>query len=106
MTTPVIQGCACLGCEGLRLEAGEHAALLSRKLPIRGWAGTFSEAEKLFLRYHPPEWYRLALARKPGLGSTPRAQTRDTAEDVCVEDIEDAAWRCCTAAVPLSMHNG
>jgi hypothetical protein len=83
-------GCACDGCTAFRAEAGDHAELYARKLPIRGWAGTFSDAEKLFLRFHPPEWYRLTLARRPGSGSKAREQTRDSAEDVN-EDVENAA---------------
>jgi hypothetical protein len=88
--TRVSSGCACDGCAALRAEAGDHAVLYARKLPIRGWAGTLSDAEKSFLRHHSPEWYRLTLARRPGLASKPREQTHGAAKDVC-EDVEDAA---------------
>jgi hypothetical protein len=84
--SPVSDDCVCSGCTGLRLEAGEHAESYARRLPVRGWAGTLSDAEKSFLRHHPPEWYRLALARRPGLASKPREQTVCPAEDVW-EDI-------------------
>jgi hypothetical protein len=78
---PVSDGCACHGCSGLRIEAGDHAVLYARKLPIRGWAGTLSDAEKSFLRHHPPEWYRLTLTRRPGYGSKTREQTSGVLED-------------------------
>jgi hypothetical protein len=76
---PVSSGCACDGCAALRAEAGDNAELYARKLPIRGWAGKLSDAEKLFLRHQPPDWYRLALTRRPGSGPKPREQTRDAA---------------------------
>lgn len=71
----------CAGCIALKNEAGEHAELYSRKLPIRGWAGKLSEGERLFLRHHAPEWYRLALARVPGSATKQREQRLSGAED-------------------------
>jgi hypothetical protein len=65
----------CQGCHALRAEAGSNAEFYARRLPVRGWAGKFSDAERIYLRHHPPEWYRLALARVPGATSKAREQT-------------------------------
>ena len=53
----------CQGCRALRAEAGSVAEHYARRLPVRGWAGKLSDAERVYLRHHPPEWYRLATFR-------------------------------------------
>jgi hypothetical protein len=87
---PIADGCTCTGCQALCAEAGKLAALYARRLPIRGWAGKLSDAEKSFLRSHPPEWYRLVLGRMPGSASKPREQTPVASEDTS-EVIDRAA---------------
>ena len=56
----VSNGCQCESCHNLRLECGSMWPLYSRKLLIKGWAGSTSRAESAYIRAHggavrPPE---------------------------------------------------
>lgn len=81
MSESFLDGCE--ACVALIVEAGDEIApLYSRKLHIRGWAGSFSKVERAFMRAHPPEWYRGLIARAPALGPKHGSQTEvDTAMD-------------------------
>lgn len=73
------RGCGCEGCRALAREAGEHAPLLMRKLPIRGWAGKLSDAERLWLNNHPPEW--LLAGRRKALSMRAKLLTQRAPAD-------------------------
>jgi hypothetical protein len=69
---PLRDGCACGGCEALRAEVGNDAALAElygKKLLRHGWAGHLSTAEKRYRKAHSllaqnsgnPNWKNPAL---------------------------------------------
>jgi len=82
----------CQGCQALRAEAGTNAEFYAGRLPVRGWAGHLSDSERAYLRAHPPEWYRLALARGGAFSAKSTESdapgTENDAEDI---DIQEAA---------------
>jgi hypothetical protein len=58
----MVQQCTCDGCIALRKEYGRDPDLLAfyaKKLLIRGWAKSMSDAERLYLSNHS-EWYQSA----------------------------------------------
>jgi hypothetical protein len=64
--------CACIACAALLAECGREAFRhLSRKLLIRGWAGTMSPAERAYVRAHRSE-----AERKRAAGAAARMRNR------------------------------
>lgn len=64
--------CACTACAALLAECGPEAfGQLSRKLLIRGWAGTMTPAERGYVRAHRSE-----AERKRAEGAAVRMRNR------------------------------
>lgn len=78
---PVATDCGCQACADLLAECGEHFPLYSRKLLIRGWAGTMSIVERTYVRAHRSEAQQARAAaqsaRMQGHRFGPRTRVTD-----------------------------
>ena len=51
--------CRCEQCLALEREAGpETASFYKQRLPVRGWAGSYSEIERVWMRIHV-HWFQV-----------------------------------------------